>query len=159
MITSRQILNEEWLLKSNYGMISGDVFINPTSSDIKELYTVNKEHEIRFIIDNQQKKVFVWDVWVLHGWVARDLGLFERFNNIYPDRLIPGVGKIVGGKIVFKEADIINTIIKVVGNKRNLFKNNDDWNYLKDMANQDWDWCKKYIDISKLIDKIREIVA
>lgn len=157
MITTKQ-LQEEWLMLSDYGMVTGDVFVNPTSSDIKELYKINKEHEVRFIVDNKQKKVFVWDVWMLHGWVTRDLGIFERYNSLYPNKMISGTAKIIGGKLVVKDSDTITTILRTVSKQKKLYKNDDDWNYLRDLAAQDWTWAKKYIDISSYINKINEVL-
>jgi hypothetical protein len=109
MITSRQInkLFEEWDRTVKDGNKSIDLFLNPTSSDLKEIYSKmssnNPNKEVRFIANAKApQKVYMWDAALaVHYAIAYVLGL-ERGPASFdePVFVFDGFGYLRGGKVI-----------------------------------------------------------
>lgn len=95
-------LKEEWAnsVKSPWTFKKKlfDIFVNPTSKELKEL----KKYQIgvRFIVDNKNKKMYVFSSDLLHNSAAAKLNLdYTRFSTKRTD-LYFGEGSISGNKIL-----------------------------------------------------------
>jgi hypothetical protein len=105
MITSNQIitLSEEWVKSViTPGDEKCDVYENPGSTDIKELYQLGN-NLIRYVADAKSQRVYVWSAMLaLHDTVRVSLGLGHSGPNAYKDTpyVIEGFGQISGSKIV-----------------------------------------------------------
>ena len=112
MITSKQILREIW---SSSPIISGhqvDVFENPSSSDIKELFMSIKgtEKQVRFFADFNKQKVFVWDAFIaLHKEVLKTTRCYTETKPT----IMMGFGIVGGGKIVLDDGVITGASVGV----------------------------------------------
>jgi hypothetical protein len=69
LITSKQIIeiNEKYLDSRKESGVLISIYENPTSSDIQSLYKSIKQPEkkVRYIIDGNQKRIYVWDAWLM----------------------------------------------------------------------------------------------
>ena len=116
VITSKEIirLSEIWIPSKG---IKTDVFENPDSSDIKELYKNIKDDDkfIRFYADAKTQKVYAWSG---HDAIHVDILKLNGFYGSYqvaldnPSLLI-GYGKIRGGRIVLYDQE--SSIRKISG--------------------------------------------
>lgn len=161
MITSKQITNvsERFLTRHTSGWSSVDIFENPDSSDIKELYKADvNSHQVRFLADKANKKVYVWNInSALHGEVARVTGLINLFNKIVPVGLFSGDGYIRGGKITMQNSDSLDLMLRVVkADKRKEMVNERD--YLNDLLSSDWNWLSRYVDFSSFTNRIKGVL-
>ena len=110
MITSKQVikLSEDWFKDVKNGNITASIFVNPGSSDIRDIYknavSANRAGHptIRFIADAKTHKVYVWDAYyAYHDDVATELGYVKPNEYLdEPPFVYDGYGKIVNGKIV-----------------------------------------------------------
>ena len=163
MITSKQIikLSDEFVsdVKGNSGAYTG-LFVNPTSTDFKDLFKNVKSSSVRFIADNNNKKVYVWDSYLaIHSRILDELSLYSRYTRRNDsDLFISGVGQLIGGKVVMFNSDVLEADIRSVLNgspseKREMK------NFLKLLIETNWSWLNKYVDCSKYFDKIRRSLA
>jgi hypothetical protein len=124
MIKSNRIIEicEEWIktVSGHGGRI--DVFVNPSSSDYLEIYKGSKYQIIKFIADNKNKKVYVWNADTgIHRDVLSELGLMSQLQKYNPDILV-GDGVLSNGKAKIRDSGINATRV-------------------------DWSWIGKYIRI------------
>jgi hypothetical protein len=158
MITSNQIsgILEDYLKAVSSGWDSAPIYLNPTSTDFKELYKDSKSHEIRFFIDNKSKKVYAWNgERALHGIVAREIGVFDRYNKIHPEELLSGYAEIRNGKGYMLGSDTLETTIGVVKGK---LREPDDVTFLTKILNTDWSWAYRYVDCSDYLRRTKSEV-
>ena len=160
MITSNQIIqiSERLLTRHTSGWSSVDIFENPDSSDIKELYQSDKSHQVRFLADKDKKKVWVWSInHALHGEVSRVTGVYNSFNKIVPVGIFSGYGYIQGGKTVMENSDTLDLMLRVVkADKRKEMKSERD--YLTDLLSDNWTWLSRYVDFSNFAKKIKGVL-
>jgi hypothetical protein len=110
LITSKQIINlsEEWF-KSIKGAENKQVpvYVNPDSSDLKELNQSVKSSKfhnlIRFIANAKQQKVYVIDGYLaIHGDFAQVAGYINRQEAMDSPSAFLGYGILTSGKIKFE---------------------------------------------------------
>jgi hypothetical protein len=157
MITSKQIIkiSEKYVDYISSSWATTPIFINPTSSDFKELYQNDTSHRVRFIIDNLSKTVYTWSAYhVLHGTVAQKYNLMNRYKNSDPN-LIMGVGDLKGGKVYMTGSDSLESNIFSI--KQNLFKDKTK-QFLIELININWSWVNKYVDLSYIINQIKNVI-
>jgi hypothetical protein len=163
MITSKQItqISEEWLASvvSDYSSLPTDIYKNPGSSDIKELYKKSSRHEVRFIADSKTNIVYVWNAdTALHQTVAKKLGLLDRLSYDKPwaksnaDILI-GNEIIDNGLITMSDSNELGPIISVAS--RQDYKNSESVKYMKRLVSKNWSWLSKYINYSSYFNRIK----
>jgi hypothetical protein len=160
MITSKQIdkLFERFLTRHSSGWSSVDIFENPDSSDIKELYQSDKNHQVRFLADKDKKKVWVWNInSALHGEVSRVTGVYNSFNKIVPFGLFSGDGYIQNGKTVMRNSDSLDLMLRVVKADKNKEMVNER-EYLNDILSDSWTWLSRYVDFSGFANKIKGVL-
>lgn len=103
MITAKQVLklSEDWFKNiPGFKNQSVPVFINPTSSDLIELYQSTKKSNnsglIRFIASPKDQNLYVWDAYLLvHTQVPSSL-VVKGNISFY------GIGVLSSGKIKYK---------------------------------------------------------
>jgi len=125
----KKIFNEEWV-----DMVGKfDIFVNPTS---KELMGLEKEyHYIRFILDNETKKLYVFSHNFLHKEASRHLKVdYSKYNT----EAIFGAGIYKKGKLKIIELSGFSLIKKVLG------KN----------PQEKWGWAEKYLNIVEVANHI-----
>jgi len=108
-------LSEEFKTGARYHSDYFEIFENPTSSELKNLPL-----EVRFIIDDKNKKIYVWDSDFLHYVVARKLDI-PYMNIDKPDYLF-GLTVNYQGKL--KKPRVVNSASQELVNK---FKKKDYW--------------------------------
>lgn len=110
MITSKQIikLSEEWF-KNVTGYMGKPVplFINPNSSDLKELFNSSKGSKfgnlIRFVADAKTQNVYVGDGGlVIHNDILKSISLNSSVNFDTLPNIFMGYGILKQGKIYFE---------------------------------------------------------
>ena len=160
MITSKQIINlsDEFVsdVKGYPGTYTG-VFVNPTSTDFKELFKNVKSSSVRFIADNNNKKVYVWDSdLAVHNRMADELDIYNRYykQTDMSDIFLSGVGNLSGGKIVIRDSDIIGSYLKVLMSGNSLEKKHIKL-YLIALTEINWSWLFRYIDYSKFLAMVK----
>ena len=166
MITSKQIisLSEEWLAFCTSALgDSCDIYINPGSSDFLELNKNVPSKSVRFFVDNKNKNFYVWDSNCLHGMAAKSISseIYSRFNSSDINKqLLSGYGKLQGNKIVFEGSDVLRTYMDMakIDKSRGNF-DSEDIRYLKTIISADWSWSFKFIDLNKILTKIKIIVS
>lgn len=113
MITSNQIikLSEDWFKSvRGYKNESVSIFVNPDSSDLKELAMSVKESRfnnlIRFVADAKNQKVYVADGGLLiHGNITSGMGYPTRVAAEKLSNMCFGYGTLSNGKITFINRD------------------------------------------------------
>ena len=173
MITSRHIMKigEQWFSDVKNGNITASVYVNPGSSDIREIYKVaassNKPGQpaIRFIADAKSKKVYVWDAYyAYHDDVSNLLG-YNKPNEYLdePPFVYDGYGKIVNGAIIGNDkhgtTQNIDLILSSLNNNRYLSDRQvkERIDILRPIFSYDWSFIDKYISgFSQLIQKRKQ---
>lgn len=160
MITSKQIINisEKWVqpVKSWHGR--SEVFLNPDSTDIKELYNTNNQHIVRFIADNKNKKVYAWDgTTTIHYEVANSIGLGSEYNKLYNSNLLCGTGVIKLGKIQMTDATELELDIYLSKDISSI--KSDTKKYLEDLVDNNWSWLTPYVNYFDYFKKIKNFVG
>ena len=152
MITAKQILEDiacyatsPPTLFKNKG--KAPVYSNPTSTDFKDMYKVSQYKKARFIIDNNSKKVYVWDAdLALHEYVAKQLGILTLMDTVKFQGVIIGFGNMQSGKVIMSGSDCLVVMLR-------LFDKNDKL-FLRNLVNINWKWAYKYVDCNEYIHKI-----
>ena len=124
MIKSNRIIEicEDWVKSVNGHGGRTDVFVNPSSADYLEIYKGSKYQIIKFIADNKNKKVYVWNADTgIHRDVLSELGLMSQLQKYNPDILV-GDGVLSNGKARVRNSGINATRV-------------------------DWSWIGRYIRI------------
>lgn len=93
------------------------IFVNPSSSDIKELSVSSKHKFIRFMAIAATKSLFVWEAdKFLHGNAA-DLFRKERivspdFSTQNPDMCFTGTCKVEGLELYYQSSDELDYYVR-----------------------------------------------
>lgn len=118
-----------------------EIFSNPTFNEIKKIESFPY---FRFIADDKNKKVYVFNSNLLHSYAAKNLNIFTYY--IPTDEYLFGEGvasvkskKIIGDRMFFLEAAI-----------------HDKLPIAKKVLKKDWSWVNKYVDINKIMREYRE---
>lgn len=152
MITSKHIvkITEDWFKtsKNSYG-VPYTVYVNPTSTDCKEL---SKSQSItqRFIADDGSQKVYVVDDRaILHFELEKLINVNVR------GMVIEGYSALRGGKLVMTYSDSLK--LENLYISQELSSDYKQW--IKKLATTNWIWCNRYVDVSEFINKLKVIVS
>jgi hypothetical protein len=140
MITSNQIIKllEKHLQSVNVFGGNVDVFINPDSSDYKELYQTSKYKSIKFIADGQFNRLYVWNADKgMHREIIRQLGLETRFSRT---DVLSGDAKLESGKLTMNDSDLLDNLYKKSVNRDKVSQK-----HLFAILDNDWSWVEHYI--------------
>ena len=154
MITSKQIISisEDWFNRGDWASKDTDIYINPTSSDYREL-NKNKIKILRFIIDQPTKTVYVANAWnSVHGEIVDNInnsGISNRFYKLAPTQLA-GISTMSGGKSIMSSSDFLFILLRRY-NKR-------DKDLLEKVLRQDWTWADKYVKITDYLNTVKQTV-
>lgn len=159
MITSVKILNriksimslhEEWF-KSGKGPYGSDytVYVNPTSTDYKELSKSGVKF-VRILADFKTRKVYVVDDRTLLHY---DL---EQITQVDLNGLVlEGYAVLRGGKFIMTHSDSLRP--------ENLYRPSElpPWyiDTVTKLATANWSWCNKYVDVSEFINKLKGAIS
>jgi hypothetical protein len=106
LITSKQIIkiSETWVNNIKGYDMQVPLYVNPDSTDKKELYKAYKisDHFVRFIADGSQQKVWVWDgTQAIHSQAMQSLGL-GNYSKVYDSpNILLGYAHLQNGNITF----------------------------------------------------------
>jgi hypothetical protein len=166
VITSKQIINisEEWDRTVKNGSLTADVYLNPTSTDLKEIYkkmaSNNPKKEIRFIADAKDKKVYVWDASLApHSYVSHSLGFDTSKWLDEPPFVFDGFGYLKNGYInpTFTHGtakNISDLRLSEFTKSRTPSYHNSMIKEVEDFYNCNWSFIDKYIpNCSSFIDR------
>ena len=175
MITANQIISisEEYdkLVRDGNKLI--DLFVNPTSSDLKEIYSKmssnNPNKEVRFIANAKTQKLHVWDAALaVHYAMAYALGLSRGPGSFdEPTYAFDGFGRLSGGRIIptFNHGTAKNIVdteyTRYSGKSKLPPKVIPDWvtdsDSLEEFFRYKWDFIDKYVPgINSFINKERD---
>jgi hypothetical protein len=129
-------LNEKYVNTARgYSGISGDIFVNPNSKEIRE---INMKHGFRFIADMVDKKVYVWnDSTAIHADVMNldnkitPFSYGDYIGGTGIDRYFAGLQEASG----FVESDTWSAI---------LYRSEKHEDKIKKMRSHDTKWLAKY---------------
>lgn len=100
--------------KSTLFHINGTpIFINPSKSEIIEIYKSSKNKEARFLAVQKTKKIYVWDadqfIHITAFIHLKDSNILPK-NSVFTDFLnfYAGVCKIESGSLTYKSSDEID---------------------------------------------------
>ena len=150
MITSKQIIeiSEEYNTRKNISGRDVVIYKNPTVSDLKEiqkLSVLQDMPEVRFVINRNDKGVYIWDSYlanhdqvygVLHlDWFHRDTDLNVLFGHAYikGNRLVPSSSDLRG---------MFYYVISWIYSKNNVEQNS---KRLETFFGYDWSFADRYI--------------
>jgi hypothetical protein len=158
MITSKQIVNlsEKWVqpVKSWHGR--SEVFLNPDSTDIKELYLSNDKHYVRFLANSKTKGVYAWNGFTtIHYEVANSVGLGSEYNKKNNFNLLCGTGSIKSGKILMLGESTIDAYLRKNINNLELSSKK----YLEDIIDTNWNWLNPYVNYFNYFTIIRKAIG
>lgn len=127
MITSNQIikLSEDWVTSIKVGNWSCDIYVNPSSSDLKELFQSLKishnDYKVRYIADAKKQKVYVWNGYLLdHFKACQALRLGDYYNYIALPTTQIGYAVLSSGKLSFYDSSPLDTMTDAVFMIRDL---------------------------------------
>lgn len=91
-------------IKEPYDHHTHEVFVNPTSNEIKEVEkSLRREDKVvRYIVDVKKKKVYLFNEYLLHFVVAKAIGIPYQLHSIQENNksiYIFGEGFILRNKI------------------------------------------------------------
>ena len=150
MITSKRIIeiSEEYNTRKNISGKDVVVYKNPTVDDLKEiqkLSVLQDMPEVRFVINRNDKGVYIWDSYlanhdqvygVLHlDWFHRDTDLNILFGHAY----------IKGNRLVPSSSDLRGIFYYVIGwiySKKDVEQNS---KKLDTFFSYDWSFADRYI--------------
>ena len=150
MITSKQIIeiSEEYNTRKNISGKDVVVYKNPTVDDLKEiqkLSVLQDMPEVRFVINRNDKGVYIWDSYlanhdqvygVLHlDWFHRDTDLNILFGHAYikGNRLVPSSSDLRG---------MFYYVISWIYSKKDFEQNS---KRLETFFGYDWSFADRYI--------------
>lgn len=156
MITSKQILHiiETYIKSKKVFNLQVDIYENPTSSDITSMIKTAREEvrkfdRVRFIADNNSKKVYVADSYnIIHDHMYTALGMTPNsfFNLSYPN-LLDGTATLSSGSFVMTNWDRFGMQI----NKIDLL---DTRLWFEKVFSYNWSWVDRYIKgCSKFVEQ------
>jgi hypothetical protein len=90
-----KVINESWVIDARKGAITFTVYSNPSISELVSLVKQSGNKDVRFIIDPDSNKTYVFDNNILHDWAFESL----KKNDIKISTQIRGEGTFKGGKI------------------------------------------------------------
>lgn len=86
--------------------ITFEIFVNPTSKELRELFLDSSDGAVRYVADFKSKKLYVWKSDYIH------LEGLNALHDMIPDLktggfdfLTTGVAKVTGNKLRFDYAD------------------------------------------------------
>lgn len=106
-----------------------DLFVNPSSSDIKVIKNTTNSTYVRFIADAQHKRLYIWaGSFALHDQVANALDISTGVH--YSDHYLVGEADITGAQLILTNID----------------------NYpidqsVRRLTRPEWAWVQRYIDV------------
>ncbi|MFW6129550.1 MAG: hypothetical protein ACOC56_00110 [Atribacterota bacterium] len=114
-----------------------EFFINPSLEDYKELKN-QRINEVRFVLDNKNKNLIVWNSDFMH---YNAIIFLKNKNKISAGNqyLIPGTGKIKGNK-------------KIEIEEMNMYLHTDD--QFKEVMKTNWSWADKWF-----VDKVNKTLS
>jgi len=147
-----------YLTEKYFGRIeSEEVFVNPTSSDIKELKKAGSS-VIRFLADPAKKNVFAWPGRLIHADVMGDLDIkhlgWTTQNVVH---YITGTADIVGGKLVMTDSDEIDTRLEDIVRDRGYDKSKEMINSWRWIWEGDIKWVSRYVDMKDWLKRSGKI--
>ena len=132
----KYLINEKYEMRIKVGSKSYEVFVNPS---LKEMREVDSISGFRFMADDRNKKVYVWDAYAaLHEEAWEQIKNGRLKNDVYKGYILPGYSSFEGTKPYMDEAD-----------GDNYFEN-----YMEDedidmvSVLKKWKWVNKYIDVN-----------
>lgn len=162
MITANYIISisEDYVKLIPSGKEQVPVFVNPGSTDFKQLYQSCKQSKnvdflIRFIADLQKQKLYVWDgMWATHHTALTSLSLLSSDKS-----LVYGWGLLKSGSVIFDGMEHITEDIDELKSYIGLSRNTSDMemkqDYGKDIAKTvsylnfvfsfNWNWLERYV--------------
>ena len=113
------------------------IFINPNSKELSEF-----KGEYRFLANAKTKDFYIFSVYILHALAASEI--FGKETNLYkmPHMLLGTISK-----------NKIEDIVQSGENASEVFSKS----YYKKFKTYDWQWLKKYFDVSELKTELRKI--
>lgn len=109
MITSSFISSkcEDWLASIKIRNAICDIFVNPGSQDLKDLFQSLKMsragESVRYVVDAKARKVYVWDAYLLsHEDFAKYQGV-SNFAKYMTPNIHVGYSSFQNGKISFSD--------------------------------------------------------
>jgi len=144
----KKFLNEKYFAR----LFDYEIFINPTSSDIKDLKKAGTEY-VRFLVDPKKKVVYMWDEDLIHADVIQKL-----FNRDFYDSLtdyLPGTAALKRGKPFMIGSDEIEASFTYYTSRRSR-KFLDGWYWLYKNPNK-INWANKYVDIKGWIPEFQRL--
>jgi len=124
------------------------IFINPTSSEIKEL-----PDNTRFVVDSKKKEVYVWDSQMIHSYALPHL-LIDAPSSL------TGTAKKLAGKLVMIYSDQMNYMLTRADPTRAFPSDIFARKYILDRSwiwEKNNKWANKYINIDSWINKKRDV--
>ena len=119
-----------------------EIFVNPTKKELDIVYNEEPYNEyysgIRFIADNKNKKLYVFNSNLLHGYAVEKIFKAKRITFDLNYQLITGI--IENNDYTVTNSDSLLFDLKRAGN--------DAYMYLKFLLKTDWSWIDKYIYFS-----------
>jgi len=116
------------------------VFVNPTSSEIKEL-----PDKVRFVADSKKKDVYVWDAEVIHSYALPNI-------LIDPPSSLTGTARKIGGKLSMFYSDQLDYVLAVASPSSRAHE----FQYLLRRSwiwEKDNKWVNKYVDITQWLKR------
>lgn len=161
MIMSNQIIRllEEWVMSVKVGSRICNFYVNPNSSDLKELFQSvklsNSGYQVRYIADAKTQKVYVWDSYLLDHFKACQalhLGDFYKYCALPTTQI--GYAVVSSGKLSFYDSSPLDTMADSIFMIRELkyvrdelaferFKNYE--RFLISFFNSNWGFLDRYI--------------
>ena len=98
---------EEWVTTLKKFGNDFEIFVNPEPGELKDLVKKEGTKEIRYIIDFEEGKVYVFTVDLLHPNGAAAIGtrLIKAYNKRDYKNFYFGTGKVRGSKINIEQFD------------------------------------------------------
>lgn len=135
----KELLREEFVTADE----NFEIFVNPSPKEIRD--AADGKREIRFIADNKNHKLYVFNVNLLHG-----IALGKIMRKDYGHHMIRGTAIIANGKWSMDSSDFIEGLMY-------LTKGNDEAaDKLKEILSFDTKWADKYIQISDYMNRVRK---
>jgi len=138
-----QYLQEKYIgsTKSSFSGVCS-VYANPTKIELGFAHEEADFTAIRFIADNLNKKVFVWQSGFIHHEIWNNFlsKTFAKGRNKYYTKasdLLPGTATKKGSKFVMFTSDEIN-------HKNSV----GDVEWIDGIVDIDWKWADKYVEVT-----------
>jgi hypothetical protein len=150
VITSKQIitLSEEYWGAKNVAGNYTIIYSNPTTSDLTDLNITlnsgNSRRVVRFVANNENKTLYIWDAWNAHHTQMRPVLGFNA-NSLTNSNWIDGYAILTkNNKLTFDDWSDFETDWMTIN------KSNPKWfaeivPFLKKVFSINWSWLDKYV--------------